>query len=95
MSRLDGTTHLLVMMPDQHYPHPLGYYGASPLCGPRRMGLTSSRTPCRARVRNYHRLLSFGTPTRAHVPGAAGHETALLGRMHSCAPDERHGVKVR
>ena len=33
--------------------------------------------------------------TKFHAVGAAGYETALIGRMHFVGPDQRHGFEHR
>ncbi|MHC4916939.1 MAG: sulfatase-like hydrolase/transferase [Planctomycetota bacterium] len=70
-------------------------YCASPLCVPSRMSFMTSRTPSRNRVWNNHHVLSSAIPTWAHYLGAAGYETALIGRMHFVGADQRHGFELR
>lgn len=70
-------------------------YCASPLCVPSRMSFMTSCTPTSNRVWNNNHILSQGIPTWAHVLSAAGYETVLLGRMHFCGPDQRHGFESR
>lgn len=70
-------------------------YCPSPLCVPSRMSFMTSRTPSHNRVWNNAHVLDSGIPTWAHVLGAAGYETALLGRMHFVGPDQRHGFEKR
>ena len=70
-------------------------YCAAPLCVPSRMAFMSSRTPSANRVWNNGHALSSAVPTWAHAVGAAGYETALIGRMHFVGPDQRHGFMRR
>ena len=70
-------------------------YCPSPLCVPSRMSFMTSRLPCRNRVWTNQHILSSAIPTWAHVLGAAGYETALIGRMHFVGPDQRHGFELR
>lgn len=70
-------------------------YCASPLCVPSRMSFMTGRTPSRNRVWSNECILGSGIPTWAHVMGAAGYETSLIGRMHFVGPDQRHGFENR
>ena len=70
-------------------------YCPAPLCVPSRMSFMTSRTPSRNRAWNNNNVLSSGIPTWAHVLGAAGYETALIGRMHFVGADQRHGFEKR
>jgi choline-sulfatase len=70
-------------------------YCPAPLCVPSRMSFMTSRTPSRNRAWNNHAVLSSAIPTWAHVLGAAGYETSLIGRMHFVGPDQRHGFENR
>ena len=70
-------------------------YTASPVCVPARMSFMSCRRPSANRVWTNHHLLHSGTPTWAHSLGAAGVDTALIGRMHFNGPDQRHGFSER
>lgn len=70
-------------------------YCPAPLCVPGRMSFMTSLTPSRNRVWNNYHALSSGIPTWAHVLGAAGYETSLIGRMHFVGPDQRHGFMRR
>ncbi len=70
-------------------------YCATPLCVPSRMSFMTSRTPSRNRVWNNAHILSSGIPTWAHVLGAAGYQTVLVGRMHFVGADQRHGFARR
>ena len=70
-------------------------YCAAPLCVPSRMSFMTSRFPKRNRVWGNHHVLSSSIPTWAHLLGAAGYETALIGRMHFVGSDHRHGFEKR
>lgn len=70
-------------------------YCPSPLCVPGRMSFMTSRTPSGNQVWNNTHILSSAIPTWAHHLGAAGYETALIGRMHFIGPDQRHGFEKR
>ena len=70
-------------------------YCASPLCVPSRMSFMTGRRPSATQVWNNGHVLSSAIPTWAHGLGAAGYETALLGRMHFVGPDQRHGFELR
>ena len=70
-------------------------YCPSPLCVPSRMSFMTCRTPSRNRAWHNGHVLSSGIPTWAHVLGAAGYETSLIGRMHFVGPDQRHGFENR
>jgi len=70
-------------------------YCAAPVCVPSRMSFMTGRTPSRNRVWSNSCILASGIPTWAHVLGAAGYETSLIGRMHFVGPDQRHGFENR
>ena len=70
-------------------------YCASPVCVPSRMSFMTGRRPSANRVWTNSHILSSAIPTWAHAMGAAGYETALLGRMHFIGPDQRHGFEKR
>ncbi|MCZ7644126.1 MAG: sulfatase-like hydrolase/transferase [Planctomycetota bacterium] len=70
-------------------------YCPGPLCCPSRMSFMTSRYPSGNRVWGNSQILSSGIPTWAHALGAAGYETALLGRMHFNGSDQRHGFERR
>jgi len=70
-------------------------YCPAPLCVPSRMSFMTSRTPSHNRVWNNNAILNSGIQTWAHVLGTAGYETSLIGRMHFCGADQRHGFENR
>jgi len=70
-------------------------YCAAPLCVPSRMSFLTGRTPSHNRCWDNAQTLHSAIPTWAHVLGAAGYETALIGRMHFVGPDQRHGFEQR
>lgn len=70
-------------------------YCPAPLCVPSRMSFMTSRHPFRNRAWTNGHILSSAVPTWAHVLGAAGYETSLVGRMHFVGPDQRHGFENR
>jgi len=70
-------------------------YCPAPLCVPSRMSFMTGRTPSGNQVWDNGHILSCGIPTWAHVLGAAGYETALIGRMHFVGIDQRHGFEKR
>jgi len=70
-------------------------YCAAPLCVPSRMSFMTGRRPSANRVWNNGHILSSAIPTWAHSLGAAGYETALVGRMHFVGPEQRHGFELR
>lgn len=70
-------------------------YCASPLCVPSRMSFLTSSTPSENEVWNNQHILHPSIPTWATLLSTAGYETALLGRMHFCGPDQRHGFEQR
>jgi len=72
-----------------------GAHCASPWCVPSRASFMTCRTPTSNRVWCNDHILSSAVPTWAHVVGAAGYETALLGRMHFVGPDQHHGFESR
>ena len=70
-------------------------YTPAPLCVPARMAFMTGRQPSTNEVWNNNHVLSSALPTWAHGVGAAGYETALIGRMHFVGPDQRHGFERR
>lgn len=70
-------------------------YCPSPLCVPSRMSFMTSRTPSANEVWSNQNILHSGIPTWATILSIAGYETALLGRMHFCGPDQLHGFELR
>ena len=70
-------------------------YTPSPLCVPARMAFMTGRRPSANQVWSNDHILNSALPTWAHTLGAAGYETALLGRMHFVGPDQRHGFERR
>ncbi len=70
-------------------------YTASPLCVPSRMSFMTTRYPSANKVWGNNHVLSSAIPTWAHAMGAAGYETALIGRMHFVGADQRHGFECR
>lgn len=70
-------------------------YCPAPLCVPSRMSFMTSQTPTNNQVWNNNNILNAGIPTWANILGAAGYETALLGRMHFCDTDQLHGFESR
>ena len=70
-------------------------YTAAPLCVPARMAFMTSRRPSANQVWDNAHVLNSALPTWAHAVGAAGYETALIGRMHFVGPDQRHGFERR
>lgn len=70
-------------------------YCPAPLCVPSRMAFLTGRYPHRNRVLDNGHMLSSSIPTWAHALGAAGYETALMGKMHFVGPDHRHGFELR
>jgi choline-sulfatase len=68
-------------------------YCPAPICVPSRMSLMTARWPHQNRVWDNPHVLHSGIPTWAHVLGAAGYETSLVGRMHFDGPDQRHGFE--
>ena len=70
-------------------------YCPAPLCVPSRMSFLTGRHPSANRVWLNSHTLSSAIPTWAHALGAAGYETALLGRMHFVGSDQRHGFERR
>ena len=70
-------------------------YCAAPVCVPSRMSFMTSRRPTANRVWMNNNALSSAIPTWAHAMGAAGYETALVGRMHFVGADQRHGFERR
>jgi choline-sulfatase len=70
-------------------------YCPSPLCVPSRMSFMTSCTPSANEVWNNNNILNSNIPTWATMLSIAGYETVLLGRMHFCGPDQRHGFESR
>ena len=70
-------------------------YTAAPLCVPARMAFMTGRRPSANQVWDNAHILHSALPTWAHAVGAAGYETALIGRMHFVGPDQRHGFERR
>jgi len=70
-------------------------YCPAPLCVPSRMGFMTGLTPSGNSVWTNGHILPSSIPTWAHVLGAAGYETSLIGRMHFVGPDQRHGFEKR
>ena len=70
-------------------------YCPAPLCVPSRMSFMTGRRPTANRVWNNGHILTSAIPTWAHALGAAGYETALVGRMHFVGPEQRHGFELR
>jgi len=70
-------------------------YCPAPLCVPSRMSFMTSRRPTANQVWTNGHILSSAIPTWAHAMGAAGYETALIGRMHFVGPEQRHGFERR
>jgi len=70
-------------------------YTPAPLCVPARMSFMTGRLPSANRVWTNGHILSSAIPTWAHAVGAAGYETALVGRMHFVGADHRHGFELR
>ncbi len=70
-------------------------YCPSPLCVPSRMSFMTSCTPSENEVWDNNQILHSGIPTWATHLSIAGYETVLLGRMHFCGPDQRHGFESR
>ncbi|MCZ7647529.1 MAG: sulfatase-like hydrolase/transferase [Planctomycetota bacterium] len=74
------------------FPHA---YCPAPLCGPSRMSFVASRYPTSTGAWSNGHILSSGIPSWAHALGAAGYETALIGRMDFRGSDQRHGFELR
>ena len=70
-------------------------YCASPLCVPSRYSFLSGRQPSDIQVWSNADSLPWDAATFAHSLGAAGYETALIGRMHFLGPDQHHGFEKR
>ena len=70
-------------------------YCPAPLCVPSRMSFLTGRFPSGNRVWSNLGILNSGIPTWAHALTAAGYETSLIGRMHFCGGDQRHGFLSR
>ena len=70
-------------------------YCQAPLCVPSRMSFLTGLQPSQSRVWTNSDTLPSDIPTFAHALGAAGYQTALIGRMHFNGPDQRHGFDQR
>lgn len=70
-------------------------YCQSPLCVPSRMSFLTARHPSDIGVWTNGCILPSDTTTFAHSLGAAGYETALIGRMHFVGADQWHGFEHR
>jgi len=70
-------------------------YCPSPLCVPSRMSFMTSCRPSANEVWDNLQILHSGIPTWATLLSIAGYESVLLGRMHFCGPDQRHGFESR
>jgi choline-sulfatase len=70
-------------------------YCPAPVCVPSRMSFLTGRYPSGNRVLDNAHMLSSTIPTFAHALGAAGYETALMGKMHFVGSDHRHGFEHR
>ena len=70
-------------------------YTPAPLCVPARMAFMTGRRPSANQVWTNNHILSSAVPTWAQALGAAGYETALIGRMHFVGADQRHGFALR
>jgi len=70
-------------------------YTAAPVCVPARMAFMTGRHPSSTEVWTNNHILSSAIPTWAHAMGAAGYDTALIGRMHFVGSDQRHGFAER
>ena len=71
------------------------HYCQSPLCVPSRMSFMTGRQPSDIRVWSNSCVLPTDVTTFAHSLGAAGYETALIGRMHFVGWDQYHGFEKR
>jgi len=70
-------------------------YCQAPLCVPSRMSFLAAQQPSEIKVWRNSCVLPYDTTTFAHSLGAAGYETALIGRMHFVGPDQWHGFEKR
>lgn len=70
-------------------------YCPAPLCVPSRMSFLTSRFPRGTRVWDNTHMLDPNMPTWVHSLGAAGVETALVGRMHFVGCDQMGGFIER
>jgi choline-sulfatase len=68
-------------------------YCQAPICVPARMSFLTGQQPSRTRVWHNTDVLPSDIPTFAHALGAAGYETALVGRMHFEGVDQWHGFE--
>ena len=68
-------------------------YCQAPICVPARMSFLTGQQPSRTRVWHNTDVLASDIPTFAHALGAAGYETALVGRMHFEGVDQWHGFE--
>lgn len=70
-------------------------YTSCPLCVPARMSFMTGQLPSTLSVFHNEETLRSDHVTFAHVAGAMGYETALVGRMHFVGEDQRHGFEKR
>lgn len=70
-------------------------YCPSPLCGPSRMSFLTGLYPCHTGIYANGQALPSDLPTFAHALGAAGYQTALVGRMHLVGDDQKHGFEEK
>src|SRR5947209_11609809 len=63
-------------------------YSPSPLCAPSRSAMISGRFASRVGVYDNAAELPATVPTLVHHLRAAGHLTALAGKMHFVGPDQ-------
>ena len=70
-------------------------YCQSPICVPSRMSLATGLHPFRQQCWTNDDMLPSDVPTWAHLLGAHGYRTALIGRMHFIGPDQLHGFSER
>jgi choline-sulfatase len=70
-------------------------YCASPLCVPSRTAFLTGQQPSATQVWGNDDTLRSDIPTFAHSLGAAGYDTALIGRMHFQGMDQWHGFGER
>jgi choline-sulfatase len=70
-------------------------YCGSPLCVPSRATMLTGRSCSELGVWTNKCVLPSSVPTFAHSLGAAGYDTALIGRMHFSGADTSHGFARR
>src|SRR5262245_45312206 len=70
-------------------------YCPAPVCVPSRMSFLTGRQPSENQVWSNGDTLPSDVPTFAHTLGAAGYDTALIGRMHFNGVDQWHGFARR